>query len=152
MMTITIKQGDIFESKCDALVCPVNCVGVMGAGLAKAFKERYPEMFTYYRDICKREFMNFGRVYYFTESSPIIMLFPTKYHWKEKSDIQNIKTGLNYIISNHDRVPDSPWMPKSMAFPALGSGLGGLPWEIVKDIMIRKLDCLDIEIEIYEPR
>ena len=49
-----ILVGDILESKAETLVNTVNCVGVMGKGIALEFKNRFPEMYADYIERCNR--------------------------------------------------------------------------------------------------
>jgi O-acetyl-ADP-ribose deacetylase (regulator of RNase III) len=153
---ITYKKGNIFDSKCDILINPINKVGVMGAGLAKQFKQRYPEMFDEYVEWC-----NGKRSYKFTDlqvedclflyengyEEQGVIGFPTKNHWGNKSDIKLIEEGLAAIVELTKTQSDK----NSFAFPKLGCGLGGLDWnKEVKPLMEYYLGGLDCEIEIYE--
>lgn len=154
MATITyIKDGNIFDSNCDAIVNPVNCVGVMGAGLAKQFKEKYPHMFWEYKQRCESGGMSpsmssFHKTYpehYELGNPKYIVNFATKNHWKDKSKLQYIDNGMAFLAGIlRERIE-----LKSIAFPKLGCGLGGLDWEDVKPIMERRLKFLDLEVEIY---
>ena len=123
-----VKSGSIFNADVEALVNPVNCVGVMGAGLAKEFKKRFPENYKQYVGICQyqeRE-IDLGRMFIFhqkEEKPEYIINFPTKWHWKDKSDIKYIYAGLD-DLKYEMRVRKI----KSVAIPAIGCGLGGLKW------------------------
>lgn len=145
---ITVTEGDIFESKCQTLVNPVNCVGVMGAGLALAFKKRFPAMFLDYQDRCKRHQVQLGEPYLYRHGSGTgILCFPTKGHWKDPSylgDIQNGLDGLNSMLWYHADI-------RSIAMPALGCGLGGLSWNDVGPVILRTLKHVTIPVEIYLP-
>jgi len=152
-MTITIKQGDIFLSNADILVNPVNCQGVMGAGLALQFKERYPDMYTHYRDLFQNRILNLGRVYFYPEPSgkKIIVLFPTKFNWRDESQLEWISEGLDDLVRI---LKGKAYFGDKIALPALGCGLGGLLWRNVKPLMIQKLKGLSKitnEVVIYEP-
>ena len=148
-MPITFKTGDILKSECRVLVNPVNCRGVSGKGLAKDFKEAFPYMFRFYQRLCRKDFMHIGQTYTWHGEEKDILLFPTKLIWTMPSEMYYIRNGLNYFVSQCDMWPESA--PKSIAFPALGCGLGGLPWYEVKILMTDKLRCLDMHIEIYGP-
>lgn len=142
-----IKTGNIFESKCNTLVNAVNCVGVMGKGIALEFKRRYPEMYLDYVDRCKAREVKTGKPYVYQNSDEVkILNFPTKAHWKSASHLSYIAEGLDWFIKHYDE-----YGIKSVAFPALGCGNGGLRWEDVEQIMFCKLYDLPIEIEIYAP-
>ncbi len=142
------KSGDIFESQLQAIVNPVNCVGVMGAGLAKEFKSKYPDMFADYAVKCKNNEVKIGEPYpYFIPNQrKIIINFPTKNHFSENSRIEDIESGLKYFVQNYRK-----WGIKTVAFPALGAGKGKLKWEDVMPVMINYLSFLDIDSELYTP-
>ena len=137
-------KGNIFDSKCAVLVNPVNCVGVMGKGLALEFKKRYSAMFQTYKNVCYTRELLPGRPMFVHGSNKSIILFPTKYHWKERSRIIYIRDGLEAIANGYKL-----FNIKSIAFPKLGCGLGGLDWKEVKPLMEQYLSKLDIDVEIY---
>lgn len=142
-----IKIGDIFESKCLTIVNTVNCVGVMGKGIALEFKKRYPEMFMDYVKKCESGQVKTGIPYVFDNGNGIkILNFPTKDHWRSPSRLSFVIEGLDWFIENYERYGIT-----SIAFPPLGCGNGGLTWEIVGPVMYQKLKKLPIEIEIYAP-
>jgi len=143
---ITITKGDIFDADVEALVNPVNCVGVMGKGLALQFKKKYPENFDCYKVACNIGDVKIGTMFS-TRPNRIIINFPTKLHWRDKSHIHDIRLGLNDLI----KVIDCSNI-KSIAIPALGCGLGGLDWEVVKPLIIEYMDQRpDVNAWIYEP-
>lgn len=142
---ISYRTGDIFTSSCKFLVNPVNCVGVMGAGLAYQFRKRYPGMFLKYQDICSRGLLRPGKLWIDRESG--VLCFPTKYDWRNPSKIE-------YIIDGLKKFSDT-WKEKgitSIAFPILGSGCGGLKKEDVLKVMISVLSGIsnEIPVEIWE--
>ena len=144
--------GNIFDADVEALVNPVNCVGVMGAGLAKQFKEKYPRYFQFYTACCKAEIIYLGNVHiYETEaktSHRYLISFPTKRHWKDVSEYPVIKEGLIDLCS-----VISAFRIASIAIPALGCGLGGLDWEEIKPLIYTILGNLeDVEILLYPPQ
>lgn len=144
---ITICKGNIFDSECDALVNPVNCVGVMGAGLAKQFKQRYPLMNCFYVSVCSNKQIKPGALRYCKEGEKCIILFPTKTHFKFPSKIEYIESGLDYFAENYRFLTVQGI--KSFAFPLLGCGCGGLKKDEVLPLMIDKLKNCDCDIEIY---
>ena len=154
---ITYVRGNIFDSKAGLLVNPVNCVGVMGAGLALQFKQRFPEMFQDYKTLCNKSEIQPGKPIFLTMKQgivhplPHICLFPTKNHWKNSSLIIDIEMGLDSFRKYQDgnQYMSDYIRHKSAAFPKLGCGLGGLSWEKVKPLMEHYLGNLDMEIEIY---
>lgn len=144
-MLITI--GNIFESKAQTLVNTINCVGVMGKGIALEFKKRYPQMFEDYVILCSQGEVVPGQPYYYSDlMGTSILNFPTKDHWRSPSKLSYIVKGLDWFVENYKR-----YNIKSIAFPPLGCGNGGLNWETVGPLMYQKLKDLPIEIEIYAP-
>lgn len=141
-----VKIGDIFESKCSTIVNTVNCVGVMGKGIALEFKNRYPEMFSDYVKKCKTGSLKTGVPYVYDNGDVKILNFPTKNHWRSPSRLSFVVEGLDWFIDNYDRYGIT-----SIAFPPLGCGNGGLTWDVVGPIMYQKLRALPIEIEIFAP-
>lgn len=130
-----------------AKVNTVNCVGVMGKGVALEFKRLYPEMYDDYEQRCKSKEVHPGVPYLFEDIfGTKIINFPTKDHWKTLSKIEYIIHGLDLFVEQYKE-----WGIESVAFPPLGCGNGGLEWEQVGPIMYRKLSCLDIDIEIFAP-
>lgn len=130
-MSIKYVQGDIFDSRCQALVNPVNCVGVMGAGLALAFKKRWPAYFRSYEKACRDRLINFGRpLHHYKVGGCLLISFPTKYHWSEQSNLCAVSRGLRQL-----RKLCIELGLQSVAVPAVGAGLGGLPWQAVKGVI-----------------
>lgn len=147
---ITAGEGSIFDSDADAIVNAVNCVGVMGAGLAKAFKDRFPHMNEQYEVKCKLGLLKPGQLdIYVIDSTPkYIINFPTKDDWRNPSELKYILSGRRAMIDVVEQ-----YKMKSVAIPALGCGLGGLSWGVVKPIL-RNLDALAPQVEwiIYDPQ
>ena len=142
-----IKIGDIFSSNMKTLVNTVNCVGVMGKGIAQEFKKRYPHMFEEYTTLCENKEIQPGKPHYYPNPSDTSILnFPTKDHWRSPSKLSYIIDGLKWFRENYKILGIS-----SIAFPPLGCGNGGLTWEIVGPIMYLYLHDLPIDIEIYAP-
>ena len=128
------------------LVNTVNCVGVMGAGIAKTFKLKYPDMFEEYKTRCKRNAVKTGQPYLYRALDRQIVNFPTKQHWRENSKIEYLVEGLKYLVAHIEA-----WNIRSLAIPPLGCGNGKLDWNIVLPIMLEHLQPLGIPIEIYAP-
>ena len=142
-----IQIGDIFNSHCQTLVNTVNCVGVMGKGIALEFKKRYPVMYAEYEGLCQHKAVKPGQPYFYRDlNGTIILNFPTKDHWKSPSKLSYILLGLDWFRENYRN-----YGVTSIAFPPLGCGNGGLTWDIVGPVMYSKLHDLPIEIEIYAP-
>jgi len=148
---VWIIKGDIFTSEMQILTVTVNTVGVMGKGLAKRFKHVYPDAYVVYRRLCERGKLKLGRpVIYIPEEKEHqgrrFLFFPTKGHWREKSRLPMIEKGLDWFVEHYGE-----YGVESAAFPAPGCGLGGLRWEEVGPLMVRKLSRTDIPVEIYLP-
>lgn len=141
---LTYLRGDLLSSPAQVQVNTVNVVGVMGKGIALQFKNKYPEMFKSYRQICEKHLFDVGNLYLWKSSKKWILLFPTKKHWRNPSKIEYIESGLKKFVENYDRLGI-----ESIAFPKLGCGNGNLDWNIVKPIMEKYLKPLPINIYIY---
>lgn len=140
------KNKDIFKSDKQTIVNPVNLVGVMGGGLAKVFKERYPAMFKEYKEHCDSNEFTLGSLHLYDAPDKKILNFPTKVDWQDDSKYQYIEIGLRTFVLNYETMGIT-----SICFPALGCGLGSLDWELVKFLMEMHLSDLDIPIEVIEP-
>ena len=139
--------GDLFESRARTLVNTVNCVGVMGKGIADQFKRRFPDMFTDYKRKVDRKTVRLGEPYLYRDASGLgIINFPTKDHWRSPSRLTDIERGLDHLV---DHIMD--WEIKSLAMPPLGCGNGGLEWSEVGPLIYHKLSRLPIEVEVYAP-
>lgn len=133
-------SGDIFSQGVQVLVNPVNCVGTSGGGLAKAFKERFPQNHRAYHAACKRGELASGRIFVVqvggmdTEKTGYIFNLPTKDHWRDRSTLGMVADGLLALV---DLIAE--YRCESIAVPALGCGLGGLKWMDVKRMMHQTL-------------
>ena len=142
-----VLTGDLFESRACAWVNTVNCVGVMGKGVALEFKKRFPDMFEDYRARCARRQVLLGEPYAYRDASVrTIINFPTKDHWRSPSRLADIERGLDHFAAH---VLD--WELTSVAMPALGCGYGGLEWAEVGPLIRRKLHLLPIDVDLYAP-
>ena len=138
--------GDLFESRAQTLVNTVNCVGVMGKGVAEQFKRRFPEMFEDYKRRTDLKAVRPGEPYLYRGSRVQIINFPTKDHWRSPSRLSDIERGLDYLAAHV-----AEWGVSSLALPPLGCGNGGLEWSEVGPLMFRKLHDQPIDIEVYAP-
>lgn len=146
---IKIIVGSIFDSDCDAFVNPVNCVGVMGAGLAKQFKDRYPESFRFYKELCDKNILEYGKVYSissYCEHPKRIYLATTKYHWREKSSMFAVRS----ILKNLLKLEEEDDSISSVALPMIGAGLGKLDYNTVKHTILDTLRPSKLRYELYE--
>ena len=139
--------GDMFASERQTLVNTVNCVGVMGKGIAKIFKRKFPGMFEDYADRCNRGEVRLGEPYHYSYLAGVsIVNFPTKGHWRAATRLSDVEAGLAHFV-RHFRA----WGVTSVAFPPLGCGNGGLEWSDVGPLMCWKLKDIGIPVEIYAP-
>lgn len=148
---IIYKKGNILESKAEALVNTVNTQGVMGKGIALQFKNAFPSNYKIYQDICKNGSFQIGDLLIVEENGLIsgkktIINFPTKTSWRKPSEYSYIEKGLEKLV----QVIEEKKL-NSIAIPPLGSGNGGLNWEIVKKMIEDKMSHLSIDVFIYEP-
>lgn len=148
---IEFKTGDILQADAEALVNTVNCVGIMGRGIALQFKNAFPANFKAYEAACAREEVQPGKMFVFetgTFTNPkYIINFPTKRHWRGKSRIEDIESGLKALVEEI-RARGI----RSVAIPPLGSGLGGLDWTDVRSRIVEALRGLnDLQVIVFEP-
>ena len=148
---IRYKTGDLLGEGTEALVNTVNCVGIMGRGVALQFKRAFPENFRAYAALCKRDEVRPGRMFVFETRGLVnpryIINFPTKRHWRGKSRIEDIESGLKSLV---EEIRSRGI--RSIALPPLGSGLGGLRWPDVRARIDATLGGLnDVEVVIFEP-
>lgn len=144
---VKVVIGDIFESGAQTLVNTVNCVGVMGKGVALEFKHRFPEMYDDYVRRCARGEVRLGQPYLFRWLfPPWVLNFPTKDHWRSVARLADIEAGLRHLIANYRE-----WGIESLAVPPLGCGQGQLEWRIVGPTLYRYLSQMDIPVELYAP-
>jgi O-acetyl-ADP-ribose deacetylase (regulator of RNase III) len=149
---IEYKSDDILNDQAEALVNTVNCVGVMGRGIALRFKNAFPENFKAYALACKQDKVQPGRMFVYETGQLIppryIINFPTKRHWRGKSRMGDIESGLKSLVKVIRR-----YNIRSVAIPPLGSGLGGLNWEQVKSRIEAAVEpFIDVQVIIYEPK
>lgn len=149
---IEYTSGDILKNNAEALVNTVNCVGVMGRGIALQFKKAFPKNFKAYAKACKQGIILPGRMFVYEtgEFMPprYIINFPTKRHWRGKSRLEDIEVGLQALVETIQQNDIH-----SVAIPPLGSGLGGLEWEQIRPLIEKAVKPLaDVRVIIYEPK
>lgn len=143
-MAVTVIGGNIFTSSCQTLVNTINCVGVMGAGLALECRLRYPEMYDRYIDLCERSQIQIGNLWLYKAPERWVLNFPTKRHWKHPSRVDYLEAGLRKFLDTHQSRGI-----QSVAFPLLGADKGGLDPEFSLSLMERYLQHVEIPVEIY---
>jgi O-acetyl-ADP-ribose deacetylase (regulator of RNase III) len=151
MSMIEFRTGDILDADAEALVNTVNCVGIMGRGIALQFKNEFPENYQAYAAACAREEVQPGKMFVFETRKltgpKFIINFPTKRHWRGKSRMEDIDSGL-LALTSEIRARNI----RSIAIPPLGSGLGGLNWgEVRPRIEAALRGCDDLRVLIFEP-
>ena len=150
MITIK-KQGDLLKEDVQAYVNTVNCVGIMGKGIALQFKMKYPENYKLYKKACNKNKVQIGKMF-ITEINDLfdtkyIINFPTKKHWKGKSKLEYIEKGLDDLAKQVRKLNI-----KSIVIPPLGCGFGGLHWKEVRPLIEQKLSSIeDVKIILYAP-
>ena len=144
---ITVINGNIFNTKAQTIVNTVNCVGVMGKGIALVFKLRYPSMFEQYQKYCKQNLIAVGKLWIYKgePTNPWVLNFPTKTHWKLPSEYEYIEKGLQKFVDTYKEKGIT-----SIAFPLLGANNGGLDKDKIMETMLHYLSKCDIPIEIYQ--
>ncbi|GAB4209706.1 MAG: macro domain-containing protein [Coleofasciculaceae cyanobacterium] len=147
---IEFKQGNLLEENTEALVNTVNCVGVMGKGIALQFKQAFPENFRQYKKACDAKEVQPGRMFTFSTGKLFpryIINFPSKRHWKGKSKIEDVQAGLKALVAEVQKLGIS-----SIAIPPLGCGNGGLDWAAVKPLIEAAFAELeDVQVVVFEP-
>ena len=149
-MAIRYVTGDLLAADSEALVNSVNCVGVMGRGVALAFKRRFPHNYKAYKAACDRGELQPGRMFVFETGELVprlIINFPTKRHWRAGSRLTDVEAGLSALVAEIERR-----RIHSIALPPLGCGLGGLEWTKVKPRIHRALaGVADLDTLVVEP-
>jgi hypothetical protein len=162
---LSIVDGDMFFSRLHTLTISVNCVGVMGKGIASRAKYQFPDVYVKYQDLCRSRKLKLGKPYLHKREVPFdyiladqpetmknrneetwFLLFPTKKHWRYHASISGIEEGLQWICANYKKEGI-----RSLAIPALGCGLGWLDWKDVGPLLCKYLSTLDIPVKIYLP-
>ena len=125
-MMLTYRRTSLLESTAQTLVNTVNCVGVMGKGIALEFKKRQPDMFDAYKRICDKKLLTPGKLWLWRGNEHLTLNFPTKIHWRNPSKLEWIESGLRKFVENYKALGIS-----EISFPRLGCGNGGLDWDDV---------------------
>lgn len=151
MAIISVTGNLLKQHNVDAIVNTVNCVGVMGKGIALQFKKQWPANFKAYAMACKNEQVTLGSMFIYElgalATPKYIVNFPTKGHWRSASRLVDIETGLQDLAKQI-----SNFGIKSIAIPPIGCGLGGLPWPEVKPLIIKYLGSIEnLEVRLFEP-
>lgn len=148
---ITRRTGSLLDDDAQALVNTVNTIGVMGKGLALAFKRRHPQVFTDYRAACASGTVQPGRMHVVDlgtlAPNRYVINFPTKRHWRDPSRLRDIRSGIYHLVATIDALGIT-----SIAIPPLGCGNGGLDWAVVEPMITSALAPVQgLEVRIYPP-
>lgn len=162
---LKLMVGDMFFSRAQTLTVSVNTIGVMGKGVASRAKWQFPDVFVIYHNACRRGYLKMGKPYLYQRehssdfeladepgsmekcnATTWFLFFATKKHWRDRSDIEAIEKGLQWIVKNYKKGG-----MKSLALPALGCGLGRLNWRNVGPLLCKYMSKLDIPVSIYLP-
>lgn len=141
---IEYTTGNLFDSDAECLVNTVNCEGYMGKGIAYQFKLRYPDNNKDYVRACKTGELRIGTIHSYKEDGKLIVNFPTKNKWREKSQMYYVEGGLQLLVELLVKNGIS-----SVAIPPLGCGNGGLNWNDVKRVIEEKLEPIKESCQIY---
>src|SRR5262249_11033673 len=148
-MPLVELKGNLFNSTAQTIVNTVNCVGVMGKGVALEFRRRFPDMFEAYRKVCEDRKLRPGQILPYQVGQPWILNLGVKDDWKHPSRLAWVEACLEEFVANYHQLGIT-----SVAFPWIGAMNGGLPWEKVHNLMrsyLRPLQDIDIEIIEFDP-
>jgi len=162
---LSLIEGDMFFSRMQTLTISVNTMGIMGRGLAARAKYQFPDVYVKYQDLCRNKTLKMGKPYLYKREESLdfifadeaekltdlnlktwFLLFPTKTDWRKPADLKGIEEGLMWLVSKYKEEGI-----KSLAIPALGCGLGWLPWGKVGPILCNYLSQLTIPVNLYLP-
>lgn len=139
--------GDLLQSRRQTLVCTTNCEGAMGAGLALAFKQQFPESFRRYRDLYSDGALGVGRLLVAPlHTGQQVLYFPTKNRWRQPSRLEWVDRNLQTLARDYRALGI-----ESIAIPPLGAGLGGLDYDSVYRLVYRHLAPIELLVEFYVP-
>lgn len=142
-------KGNILTQKTDVIVNPVNCVGVMGKGLALQMKKKFPEMFRVYKELCRKGEILPGKITFYSTGGGFpnhIFFFPTKDHWRHPSKLEYIEKGLEDLMRLLTFLEEP-----SISIPALGCGEGGLDWSTVRPLIENAFQNYSSTVFLFEP-
>lgn len=142
---VTIKKGNIFTTHAQTIVNTVNCVGVMGAGIAFEFRLRYPQMYQKYQELCFAKQISIGKLWIYPANDRLILNFPTKQDWKFPSKKEYLHLGLQKFVQTYASKNIS-----SVAFPLLGADKGGIDPNESLSIMQHYLEQCNCDVEIWQ--
>ncbi|MGY4878189.1 macro domain-containing protein [Vreelandella aquamarina] len=149
-MAFRVIDGNIFTSECQTLVNTVNCVGVMGAGIALECRLRYPQMYERYVGICEKGQLDIGKLWLYRTDRRWVLNFPTKKHWRYPSREAYLRQGLEKLAATYAQKGI-----RSIALPLLGADRGGIDPEVslglIQEYLADRHDDLEVEVYRYDP-
>lgn len=138
-------RTSLLSSNAQTVVNTVNCVGVMGKGIAAEFKNRYPTMFKIYKKLCDDKLLKPGKLWLWRGEAQWVLNFPTKNHWRHPSKLEWIEAGLRKFVTEYEKRGVT-----EISFPRLGCGNGGLEWDDVRPLMESYLSSLPITVFVHD--
>lgn len=151
-MIVKELHGDIWDTECEVITIPVNCVGVMGSGLAKQARLRCPKLYSIYKHLHDQYQLSIKRPNLVRDhvADRLFLLFPTKRHWRDPSQLHWVEHNIQWIADEAQRGRDLAGV-KSIAIPPVGCGLGQLPYESVYILLHQLLEPIELEVHLYLP-
>jgi hypothetical protein len=148
-VTDFVEGYNIFGVEGDLYVITVNLVGVMGTGVAEAFRDRYRDLYNLYRKDCRSRALKIGRpLVYQADDGKRFMMFPTKDNWRNPSQLLWVSQGLEWMVDNAgSEFPETD----HIVMPPLGCGNGKLHWPVVKEAIREAMDCLPNPVTVVVP-
>ncbi|MCB9913248.1 MAG: macro domain-containing protein [Planctomycetes bacterium] len=146
---IVFIRGDLFKSRCEALLNPINCTPAMGKGLALEFRRTFPGLYEHHQRQVAAGMVHPGALTFFRPrmEGRLIVGMPTKRHWRDGSRLEDVVAGIEALRA----FLDEPGSPASIAIPAIGCGLGGLRWDVVKELLRKAFEDHSKVVHAYEP-
>lgn len=144
---LKLVHGNLLKAEATHFVNTVNCVGVMGKGLALEFRTKYPLMFREYKRICDDGLLCPGVLHRYKIGNHEVINFPTKIDWRNQSEYEWIESGLDTLNAYIAQLKGA-----IIAIPALGCQNGGLDWEVVRGMITEKLANSKCELLLFQPR
>lgn len=119
---ISFTEGDLFASGLPAIAHGVNCRGVMGAGIARQFRDRYPKMYESYRWRCLRGAMLPGEILVWRTLGITVFNLATQDEPGANAKPRMITAAVGRMITEayHD------FKITEIGLPMIGCGIGGL--------------------------
>lgn len=145
-MPTTFVKGDLFEdARLDAIAHGCNCAGAMGKGIALEFRRRFPEMYAEYKERCARGQFGLGGVFSWKGERVTVFNLGTQSTWRTKAVLNAIKTALETMVQLAKETGI-----RRIGVPRIGAGLGGLPWQDVRSVLVAVGESTPVELVVFE--